>query len=121
MMKKKRIKRAVTLIEIMIVILLIGLIGGALAYNMRGSLEEGKKFKTKEIISRVEDILLLRYAEGDLTPRELTTNWRDIVKASPLVKGEQFIKDAWGKELIVKMDKEENLKVVSLTLTQKNG
>jgi type II secretory pathway pseudopilin PulG len=112
-MKKKKIKSAVTLIEIMIVILLIGLIGGALAYNMRGSLNEGKKFKTRETIARVEDILMLRYAEGDLTPQELTRQWREIVLSSPLIKGNNFIKDAWGKELTVKMDSHEVLKVES--------
>ncbi len=53
-----------TLIEIMIVILLIGMIGGALAFNMRGSMDEGKKFKTRQNIARVYDILMMEHAEG---------------------------------------------------------
>lgn len=96
-MKKK--KRAITLIEIMIVILLIGLIGGALAYNMRGSLDEGKRFKTKQNINRIEDILLIEYAKGNETTEEICNHWQEIVGRSPLVKrnGREIIVDGWGE------------------------
>ncbi len=40
-------KRCVTLIEMMIVMFLISLITGVIAYYYRGSLDEGKAFKTK--------------------------------------------------------------------------
>ena len=46
-MKKKKKQYALTLIEIMIVIVLIGLIGSVIGANMKGSLDEGKAFKTK--------------------------------------------------------------------------
>ena len=59
-------KRFITLIEIMIVILLIGLIGGALAFNMRGSIDEGKAFKSEQNISRLHDVLMMEYANGNL-------------------------------------------------------
>ena len=39
-----RKKRAITLLEIMIVILLIGLIGGVVSYNLKGTLDKGKAF-----------------------------------------------------------------------------
>ncbi len=58
-------KQAITLIEIMIVILLIGLIGGTLAYNMRGSLDKGKEFKTEQNKSKLYDVLMLEYAKGE--------------------------------------------------------
>ncbi len=50
-------KRTFTLLEIMIVIFLIGLIGGIVSYSMKGSLEEGKAFKTEQAIMRVVDLL----------------------------------------------------------------
>ena len=43
-----RKKRAITLLEIMIVILLIGLIGGVVSYNLKGTLDKGKAFASKE-------------------------------------------------------------------------
>ena len=103
-MKLKRKKRAVTLIEIMIVILLIGLIGGTLAVNMRGSMEKGKAFKTEQNCNKVYDALMLAYAEGkfDLEPSELSNHVKikQILSKSPLIKNaDQVLKDGWGKPL----------------------
>lgn len=98
-MKKKR---SITLIEIMIVILLIGLIGGALAYNMRGSLEKGRAFKTEQHIERLHDILMLEHARTDQALRTIVNNKREIVQRSPLVKnGLSILRDGWGNELTI--------------------
>lgn len=106
-MAKKRKKRAVTLIEIMIVILLIGLIGGALAYNMRGSLDQGKAFKTEQNIARAYDILMMKYAEGtDLDA--ILEDPKTILNQSPLVKnGDQLLRDGWGVDMTCTRDGDE--------------
>ncbi len=102
-MTKKRKKRAVTLIEIMIVILLIGLIGGALAFNMRGSVDKGKIFKTEQNCARVYDALMMASAIGEFDC-EKDCNDPDKIKAT--LKSSQLIKDVdkvlvdgWGKPL----------------------
>lgn len=101
-------KRAVTLIEIMIVILLIGLIGGALAFNMRGSLDQGKVFKTEQTQNRVYDILMLEAVKGDLTLEEIAKDWQTIVSQSPLVKkGTDMTRDAWHKPMKVTLVDDE--------------
>lgn len=101
-------KRAVTLIEIMIVILLIGLIGGALAFNMRGSLDQGKVFKTEQTQTRIHDILMLEAARGDASLEEIAQNWKTIVSDSPLIKqGSDFTRDAWHRALEVKVVDDE--------------
>ena len=51
-------KRSVTLLEMMIVITLIGLIASVIGYNMKGSLDRGKAFKTEESQKQIKDILL---------------------------------------------------------------
>ncbi len=51
-------RRYITLIEIMIVMFLIALITGVLAYNYRGSLDEGKAFKTKTGLAMLRDQFL---------------------------------------------------------------
>lgn len=101
MIRKK--KRYITLIEMMIVMFLIALIVGVLAYNYGGALDEGKAFKTKMAIEKVSTILSLEAAKN---PRFLsdTSNWQAVIKASPLVKNaNEFILDGWGEELQVEV------------------
>ena len=107
---KKRKKRALTLIEMIVVMLLIAMITGAVAYNYNESLNEGKAFKTKEGIARIETILALEMAENNKKLDEVIQDWQGAVKRSPLVgKNTELIKDGWGEEYIVsvKDDKEE--------------
>ena len=102
-----RKKRAITLLEIMIVILLIGLIGGVVSYNLKGTLDKGKAFASKEGAQKLEDILNLEIQQGTNTSEELTqdkSNERDIVKACVLNSGlisnhqiKKFLRDGWGE------------------------
>lgn len=100
--KQKRQKRAVTLVELIVVIALITIITAALAYNYRGSLNEGKVFKTKQNIERVKNILEIKIGEGK-SAEEVVGDWRNIVKSSPL-GGDKHIEDGFGKELQVTLD-----------------
>ncbi len=94
-MKKNR--RFITLIEIMIVMFLIALISGVVAYNYRGSLEEGKAFKTKTGIEKLETILNMAVAEEPDLLDDIDSGWQNIVETSPLVKSKNaLIKDGWG-------------------------
>jgi len=91
-------RRHFTLIEIMIVIALIGLIGSVVAYNLKGSLDEGKAFKTEQAMSQVRDILWLEIAKGKSFD-EVTGHWQDCVRSSPLVKDpKKLICDGWNQE-----------------------
>jgi len=101
-MKIKR--RHITLIEIMIVMFLIALITGAIAYNYRGSLDEGKAFKTKAGIERLTTILNLKAAESPAFA-ENVGGWREVVRASPLVQNPNtLIKDGWGEDYRVDLE-----------------
>jgi len=98
----KKIRRAFTLMEIMLVILIISLIGGVIGYSMKGSLEEGKAFKTQQAISKVYELVQLRLAEtGDLD--EIYNNLKDELEKTGLAKRvKDLLKDGWGKEFEVK-------------------
>ena len=86
-----------TLIEIMIVMFLIALITGALAYRFGGALEKGYAFKTKANIERLEAILNLGVAENPALLQNIESNWQIIVETSPLVKDAKSLKtDGWG-------------------------
>lgn len=95
-MKQVR-KRYITLIEIMIVMFLIALITGALAYRFGGALEKGYAFKTKANIERLEAILNLAIAENPSLLQNIESDWQNIVDKSPLVKDAKSLKtDGWG-------------------------
>jgi hypothetical protein len=104
---KKR-RHFVTLIEMMIVMFLIALITGVVAYNYRGTLEEGKAFKTKTGIEKLETILSLTLAENpsaDLSGE----GWKQYVAHSPLVQNAQaLLKDGWGEDYTVNFNPETN-------------
>lgn len=106
----KKQKRYITLIEIMIVMFLIALITGVIAYNYTGTLEEGKAFKTKTGMERLETILSLEAADNSEFFNDVEGNWKEVVRRSPLVKDPNaLIKDGWGAEYEVT---EENGEII---------
>lgn len=99
----KKIKRQITLIEIMIVMFLIAMIIGVVAYNYQGSLEEGKAFKTKTSIEKIKTILTLAISDNAEYESNLESNWKKIIQDSPLIQNsKEMIKDGWGQEYQVR-------------------
>ena len=96
-------KRFITLIEIMIVIFLISLIGGVIGYNMKGSLEKGKAFKTEQAMNQLDDIFQLEAAKGELTYKQIVADPRAVLDKSGLVKNpEELLKDGWNHSFVIK-------------------
>lgn len=108
-------KRFLTLLEIMIVIALITIIGGVLGYNMKGSLEKGKAFRTEQSIKQIEDILLLEYAKGEGSLEEIADNAKEVIARSGLAKDPaELLKDGWGEDIVIKpLKTEDGFKVYS--------
>jgi general secretion pathway protein G len=103
-------KRAITLLEIMIVIALIGIIVSVLGYNMRGTLSEGKAFKSEQAQRQIKEILLLELAKDDnLTAEQIAENPERYLSNSGLIKEpKKYMKDGWGKRFDVKVAKDGN-------------
>ena len=121
----KRKKRSITLMEIMIVILLIGLISSIVGYNMKGSLDKGKAFKSKQGAAKIREILLFEVIEKDLTLEKFVgtktepKRYVDYLLKSGLFKEEKDCLDGWGKPYKITVDKqgdEEELVVESEAL-----
>jgi type II secretory pathway pseudopilin PulG len=108
-MKKKRRRLAVTLIEMIIVMILIATITGVLAVSYRGMLEKGNAFKTEQRIRRLEAILTTYFMEH---PTEVGTidDYTFIVKNSPLAgeKAEEMLRDGWGKPFEISVPSLDN-------------
>ena len=119
-----RRKRSITLLEIMIVILLIGLIGGVVSYNLKGTLDKGKAFASKEGAKKLEDILNLEIQQGTSTSEEITkdkSDKLDVVKAVVLNSGlisaqqvDKFLKDGWNEFYSIRKAKGGQVYVSSL-------
>ncbi len=107
-------KRFITLVEMMIVMFLIAMITGVIAYNYTGSLEEGKAFKTKAGIEKIHTVLDLYLATHPEDRDNIDTRWKDIVASSQLVKNPQeLIKDGWGYEYQVSKDQQGDIEIKS--------
>lgn len=102
-------KRALTLLEIMIVIFLITLITGAIGYNMRGALDKGKIFRTKQAQEQLHDLLLICVDEG-YEVEKIVNNPKYYLEQSGLAKDpKRLINDGWGTpfKITVTADKQD--------------
>ncbi len=107
-------KRFITLVEMMIVMFLIAMITGVIAYNYTGSLEEGKAFKTKAGIDKIRTVLDLHLATHPEDREHLDSRWRDIVASSQLVKNsKELMKDGWGDDYEVSTDNSGEIEITS--------
>ena len=95
-------KRTLTLLEIMIVIFLITLITGAIGYNMRGSLDKGKVFRSKQAKDQLHDLLLICLDEGEADAETIAKNPKFYLGKSGLAKDpKNLVLDGWGKDFII--------------------
>lgn len=103
-MLKKRRKRAMTLLEIMIVIFIIGIISSVIGYNMKGSLSKAKAFKTVEGMKKILEIFELELAQGSTTLEEIAEVPEEVLDQSGLVaSGHDLFKDGWGQRYQLKI------------------
>lgn len=107
-------KRFITLVEMMIVMFLIAMITGVIAYNYTGSLDEGKAFKTKTGIEKIHTVLDLHLATNPEDRERIESNWKQYVANSQLVKNAaELVKDGWGDEYKVSIDNQNEIEIVS--------
>ena len=105
--------------EIMIVIFLIGIIGGAISYNMRGSMEKGRVFKTEQAMRQLIDILELAVSDG-AEVADVIDKPVDYLKRSGMVKNpDKLLKDGWNKPFTFELDSDNpgQIRVVSDSYT----
>ena len=121
----KRKKRSITLMEIMIVILLIGLISSVVGYNMKGSLDKGKAFKSKQGATKIKEILEFEAVDKGLLLKDFVGTKTDPEKyvdhllVSGLFRERKDCLDGWGNPYVIHIetkDEGEELVVESIAL-----
>jgi type II secretory pathway pseudopilin PulG len=117
-MKKKR---ALTLLEIMIVIFLITLITGVIGYNMKGSLDKGKAFRTEQAMTQLHDMLLLGLSEGRKMD-EILSSPRSVIADLGLARDpDGLLKDGWNENFIITANNTKtDFKITSRNLNKYN-
>ena len=111
-----RKKRFITLLEIMIVILLIGIITSVVGYNVKESLNKGKIFKTEQAQNQIRELLLLEVAKG-ANIDAVVKNPAKYLKESGLPKDVSvLLKDGWNDEFQISA----NRKKTDIIVTSKN-
>jgi prepilin-type N-terminal cleavage/methylation domain-containing protein len=101
---KKNKKQAMTLLEVMIVIFIIGIISSVIGYNMKGSLNKAKAFKTTEGIKKILEIFELEIAQGTASLQDVVSSPESVLDGSGLVtSGKEMLKDGWGQPYEIKL------------------
>lgn len=101
-------KRALTLLEIMIVIFLITLITGTIGYSMKGTLEKGRAFRTEQGLEQLHDLLLIALADGAV-PEEVAKSPETALKGLGLAKDPaKLVLDGWNERFEIKLSPARN-------------
>ncbi len=111
-------KRALTLMEMMIVILLITLVTGVVGYNMKGALDRGKAFRSQTAQDQLRDLLILRSSEGTRSLEQLVsldteTLKRELENTGLTKDPEALLKDGWGGFFDLKLSRDKKDVMVS--------
>jgi len=111
-MKKKY---ALTLIEIMVVLFIITIVTSVIGVNMKGTMKEGKAFKSEKGSKQVYEILSLEIAKDPDLIGTLLENPEAILKNSGIVSdAKKILQDGWGDPFIMKISEQDGeLKVTS--------
>lgn len=115
MKKLKKSKKAMTLLEVMIVIFIIGIISSVIGYNMKGSLEKAKAFKTEEGMKKIKEIFELEMAQGTTNLQEIISDPETVLQNSGLVNsGKEMLKDGWGTPYQITLSQRGNVVLKSM-------
>lgn len=110
-------KKTFTLLEILIVIFLITLITGAIGYNMKGTLDRGRAFRTEQAIAELHDLLLVCVSEGK-TFDQVRQDPVGCLKSTGLAKNpEKLVRDGWDKNFEIRLSRSrDDFKIHSAAL-----
>lgn len=106
-----------TLLEIMVVTFIIGIIASVVGFNMKGSIDKGRAFKTEHGMRQAQEILMFMVAEGKVNASELKGNLQQAIntlRESKLVRDpEKLLKDGWNQNYSIDVNSEGEVVLTS--------
>jgi len=123
-----RLRRAFTLLEVLMVLVILGLLAGLVVYNLAGVGDKAKVDATQANIGLIEGAIDLFRAQVGRYPntlQELTEKPEDEKEAKswggPYIKDAEKLKDAWGRDLQYKVPGDYNKETYDLSSSGKDG
>jgi type II secretory pathway pseudopilin PulG len=113
---QRKSKRSLTLLEIMIVIFLITLITGVIGYNMKGSMDKGKAFRTVQAQEQLHDLLIMALSEGETQAKILENPSAALKKVGIAKDPAKLLKDGWGDLFEIEAKTKSDFKIKSTNL-----
>ena len=97
----------------MIVICIIGLASSVIAFNLKGSLDEGKVFKTATGAEKIYEILTLQMAKGYEVEAILEDPRAALEDANLSKNVDKMLKDGWSTKFEIMMKEDGDLGLFS--------
>jgi len=93
-------RRSLTLMELMVVIVIIGLVSSVIAYNVRGSLHKGRVFRTEQAMNMLDDLISLEVPPDRVD--NLVDDPKKELEKSGLAKDlDKLLVDGWGTKFVI--------------------
>ena len=100
--------------ELMVVIVIIGLVSSVIAYNVRGSLNRGRKFRTEQALDKLEDTIALWIPASHID--RLVKNPVQVLSRECVIKNaESIVLDGWGTMFTFSKEGANGIKIQSKT------
>ncbi len=110
---KKKAKKGLTLIEVMVVMMILGLITGLFMRNTTGRLEEGKAFRTEQGSRQVQEVLAMQIAMG-IDKETIVSRPDEVLKAGRIFTDPKaMLKDGWGNQYTIEIADDDEVYVRS--------
>lgn len=103
-------KKHMTLLEIMIVIVLIGVISGIVGVNIKGSMDKAKKAQMQLASEKLKNALMYAVTVEGKTPEEVKDKPQEALENSPLVTKndiDKILKDPWNQPFKIEIVNDE--------------
>ena len=120
--QKKRYSKGFTILEIMAVVIIIGILGGMVAINVFGKVDDAKVKTTKASLKILDDAVTQFKLDTGRFPTEeeglkaLVEKPTDVTSypEGGYLKTKQVPKDAWGHEFIYHLNPESRCSLLRL-------
>lgn len=86
-MKKSHVRASFSFVEMMVVMLIIGIISGTVAYNMRGGIDQAKKLQVSFALQTLQTALTFEAEQGGSEIKKLAAQnkWQEAIDSLSMI------------------------------------
>lgn len=95
--RHRRTARAFTILEVMIVLIIIGLIGSIVAFNVVGAAEKARKQQTEASMKTIQAALKMYNGQYGTYPQGIGVGGINVLVTENLIEADN-LSDGWGRD-----------------------